>query len=233
MRMILLSVLCAFLLAGQSFAAGEQETTDSTKSQKDKLSYSLGYDVGRRMKKSLDIDPDIFIKAFSEGFAGNKAAMTEQDMRDALIELQKDLKEKQYAEMKRVSERNLKEGSTFLAENGKKEGVVTLASGLQYKILERGTGKNPRKSDRVKVHYRGTLIDGTEFDNSHKTGQPATFEVDQVIKGWTEALQLMREGAKWMLYIPPTLAYGEQGTPRGRIGPNQTLIFEVELISVL
>ncbi len=123
-------------------------------------------------------------------------------------------------------------GEAFLAENGKKEGVKTLPSGLQYRVLKQGDGKQPRKSDQVVVHYRGTLIDGTEFDSSHKRGEPAKFGVGGVIKGWTEALQLMKEGSKWILYIPSYLAYGQSGSGK-LIGPNETLIFEVELIAVM
>jgi len=126
----------------------------------------------------------------------------------------------------------IEQGKQFLEENGKKEGVHTLPDGLQYKVLKEGTGKKPQAADTVSVHYKGTLIDGTEFDSSYKRGQPAEFPVNRVIKGWTEALQLMPEGSKWMLYIPSRLAYGERGTPGGPIGPNETLIFEVELLKI-
>ena len=129
-------------------------------------------------------------------------------------------------------EKNKQEGEAFLAENKKKEGVKTLPSGLQYKVITEGTGKSPKASDTVTVNYRGTLIDGTEFDSSYKRGQAASFQVNGVIKGWTEALQLMKEGAKWQLFVPSNLAYGEKGTGSGPIGPNATLVFEVELISV-
>ena len=135
------------------------------------------------------------------------------------------------AEMAKISEKNKKEGETFLAENKKKEGVKTLPSGLQYKVITEGTGKMPKETDTVTTHYRGTLIDGTEFDSSHKRGQPATFAVKGVIKGWTEALQLMKEGSKWQLFIPSELAYGERGAGQ-TIGPYATLIFDIELISI-
>jgi FKBP-type peptidyl-prolyl cis-trans isomerase FklB len=130
-----------------------------------------------------------------------------------------------------LSEKNKKEGEEYLAENKKKEGIITTQSGLQYKVLKKGTGKIPKSTDTVTVNYRGTLIDGTEFDSSYRRGQPASFKVNGVIRGWTEALQLMKEGAKWQLYIPSNLAYGERGAGRN-IGPNSTLIFEVELISI-
>ena len=136
------------------------------------------------------------------------------------------------AKQAEVAKKNKTEGDAFLAENKKKEGVKTLPSGLQYKVIKAGTGKKPKMNDTVTVNYRGTLIDGTEFDNSYKRGQPATFQVNGVIPGWTEALQLMEQGAKWQLFIPSNLAYGERGAPGGQIGPNATLIFEIELISI-
>jgi len=246
MRFILSIALSAILLFGQTLTAEEQKTEKDAKNQKEKVSYSLGYETGRSMKnKSVDLDLEIFIKAFKEGFAGDKAVMTDQQMRDTIELLKKEMAAKRAEEMKKSSEKNKplaemnkKEGETFLAENAKREGVVTLPSGLQYRVIKEGTGKQPAKTDKVKVHYRGTLINGTEFDSSYKRGQPAILGVDKVIKGWTEALLLIKEGSKWVLYIPPVLAYGERGIPRGKgaarhmIGPNQTLIFEVELISV-
>jgi FKBP-type peptidyl-prolyl cis-trans isomerase FklB len=240
MKIILAMVLCAMLLFGQALAEEQQEENKETVSQKEKLSYSLGYETGRSMKDSaVDIDPDIYSKAFSEGYAAKEASMTDQEMREAMVPLRKEMaakraeQQKEMAErLKQLAQKNKQEGEAFLAENAKKEGVVTLPSGLQYTTIKEGTGKTPQKSDKVQVHYRGTLIDGTEFDNSYKRGQPAAFAVDKVIMGWTEALQLMKEGAKWTLYIPSGLAYGERGAPRSIIGPSQTLIFEVELISV-
>jgi len=241
MRIILSITLSSFLILGQALAAEQQEEKEGMKVQEEKLSYSLGYDIGRRMKMSTgDIDPEIFIKAFREGFAGKKAAMTEEEMRDALLVLQKKTaatqteKKKELAKrQKELGEINKKEGEAFLAENAKKEGILTLPSGLQYKIIKVGTGKQPAKTDKVKVHYRGTLINGTEFHNSYKQGgEPAVLGVDKFIKGLTEGLLLMKEGSKWMLYIPSNLAYGGRGAARGMIGPNQTFIFEVELISI-
>ncbi|HAI69715.1 MAG TPA: hypothetical protein DCM38_09830, partial [Gammaproteobacteria bacterium] len=142
------------------------------------------------------------------------------------------LKREQFAKQAKLAAKNLKEGEAFLAKNKQKEGVFTLHSGLQYKVIRPGTGKTPKDSDSVTTHYSGTLIDGTEFDSSYKREKPATFPVMGVIAGWTEALQLMKEGAKWELFIPAHLAYGERGTPGGKIGPNATLIFEIELLSV-
>lgn len=146
--------------------------------------------------------------------------------------LQKELQEKRQAKMKIQGEKNMKEGEAFLAANAKKEGVKTLPSGLQYKVITEGKGKSPSATDTVSVQYTGKLIDGTVFDSSYKRGQPATFAVNGVIKGWTEALQLMKEGSKWELYVPANLAYGETGTIGGPIGPNAMLVFEVELLSI-
>jgi FKBP-type peptidyl-prolyl cis-trans isomerase FklB len=258
MKTALSMMLCAFLFVGQAMAADQQKATKAAKSEKakpaaaehqksnkeiktqqEKLSYSLGYDAGRRMlQSSVDIDPETFSRAFRDGLAGNKSAMTDEEMRAALVPLQEEMKAKRAEEMKKMAEKNKQmaevnkqEGATFLAENAKKEGVQTLPSGLQYKIVKEGTGSTPKPSDMVTVHYRGTLISGTEFDSSHKRGQPATLGVDKVIKGWTEALQLMKEGSQWLLYIPSELAYGERGAGTA-IGPNQTLIFDVELLSI-
>lgn len=225
----------------QTSIVGKQKETEGTEGQREKVSYSLGYITGSRIKReSMDIDPDVYVKSFKEGFAGDKPAMTDQEMRDTLATIQKDWKTKQSeqkkeaaAERNKLAEKNKKEGEAFLSENAMKEGVVTLPGGLQYKIIKEGTGKQPASTDKVKVHYRGSLINGTEFDSSYKRGAPAEFNLDKVIKGWTDALPLMKEGSKWMLYIPPDLGYGKRGGgARGKIGPNQTLIFEVELLSV-
>jgi FKBP-type peptidyl-prolyl cis-trans isomerase FklB len=153
--------------------------------------------------------------------------LNEQEVRETVAVFQKEMA----ARLEELGKKNKKEGETFLTENKKKEGVKTLPSGLQYKVIKAGTGKKPKLADTVTTHYRGTLIDGTEFDSSYKRGQPATFQVSGVIPGWTEALQLMEEGAKWQLFIPSNLAYGERGMA-GTIGPNATLLFEIELISV-
>jgi FKBP-type peptidyl-prolyl cis-trans isomerase FklB len=157
--------------------------------------------------------------------------MTPEEMNKTLVELKRKVTAAQQEERKMAAEKSRAEGEAFLAENAKKEGVVTLPSGLQYKILKDGAGASPQATDNVTVHYRGTLIDGTEFDSSHKRNQPATFRVSGVIRGWTEALQRMKPGAKWRLFIPAKLAYGERGTGSA-IPPNSALIFEVELLKV-
>jgi FKBP-type peptidyl-prolyl cis-trans isomerase len=178
------------------------------------------------------VDSAALIQGMKDALGGGKTLLTEEEARAALMKLQSEMQAKQQAKASEEGERNKKEGETFLAANKGKEGVVTLPSGLQYKILTPGTGPKPAATDSVVCNYKGTLINGTEFDSSYKRGEPATFPVTGVIKGWTEALQLMPVGSKWQLFIPSDLAYAARGTPGGPIGPNATLIFEVELISI-
>ena len=228
MKVFLTVVVGIMVLAGQVFA----EEQAVLKNEKDKVSYSIGVDIGARMKKqSIDVDMDILAKGLKDAYSGSKTLMTEQEVHETLAAYQKEMMAKQQEHMKIMGEKNKKEGEAFLAANKKKEGVITLPSGFQYKAIKEGTGKTPKATDTVTVNYRGTLIDGTEFDSSYKRGQPATFRVNGVIAGWTEALQLMKEGSKWELFIPANLAYGERGAGAA-IGPNAVLIFEVELISV-
>jgi len=217
-------------LAASPVLAGEKV---ELKTEKDKISYAIGLDVGNGLKKNeIDVDADIVARAIKDILAGNKPLMTDEEVKTTITALQKDLQAKQQEKMKALGDKNKKEGEAFLAKNKTKEGVKTLPSGLQYKVITQGKGKTPMASDTVTVQYRGTLIDGTEFDSSYKRGQPATFPVSGVIKGWTEALQLMKEGSKWQLVIPSDLAYGASGTQGGPIGPNAVLIFEVELVSI-
>ena len=207
-------------------------TSAPLSTSKDKLSYAIGTDVGRKLKsQSIEVDPDIVERGLRDALTDSKAAMTDEEMRSTLMDLTKQLREKQMAAAKEAGEKNKKEGDDFLATNKGKDGVVALPSGLQYKVLKAGDGQKPKASDTVVCNYRGTLIDGTEFDSSYKRGQAATFPVGGVIKGWTEALQLMPVGSKWQLFVPSNLAYGERGAGAG-IGPNSTLIFEVELLSI-
>jgi FKBP-type peptidyl-prolyl cis-trans isomerase FklB len=228
MKLGWIAVLSIFLLTSQVFA--EEQT--SLKSRKDKVSYIIGLDVGNNLKsRSVDIDADILLKGLKDGLAGNKPLLSESEIDETMNVFKEEMAKKQEEQMKQLGEKNKKDGGAFLAENKAKDGVKTLPSGLQYKIITEGTGKTPQATDTVTVNYRGTLVDGSEFDSSYKRGQPATFPVRGVIKGWTEALQLMKEGAKWQLFIPPDLAYGERGAGNV-IGPNATLIFDVELISV-
>jgi FKBP-type peptidyl-prolyl cis-trans isomerase len=203
------------------------------KTQKDKASYAIGLNIGKSMKKdAVDIDPSILLRGLKDGLAGGKPLLTDDEARASMVALQADLRKKQEEKMLVQGEANKKTGETFLAENKTKDGVVTLPSGLQYKVLTEGTGPKPKATDTVVCNYKGTLLDNTEFDSSYKRGQPATFPVSGVIKGWTEALQLMSVGSKWQLFIPSELAYGARGGPGGGIGPNATLVFEVELMSI-
>ncbi|HYL15067.1 MAG TPA: FKBP-type peptidyl-prolyl cis-trans isomerase [Terriglobales bacterium] len=208
------------------------QNTATLKTPKDKQSYALGMDLGNQLRRmSIEVDPDLFSKGLKDSLSGSKTLLTEEEVRAAISELQAEAKRKIAEARKSGAASNQAAGETFLAQNKKKEGVVTLSSGLQYKILKAGSGLKPIVEDTVVCNYRGTLIDGTEFDSSYRRGQPATFPVKGVIKGWTEALQLMPVGSKWQLFIPPDLAYGERGTGDA-IGPEATLIFEVELISI-
>jgi len=216
------------LLAGM--AASEEGAVLRT--EKEKTSYALGVDMGNKLKsQSVEVDADLLLQGLKDALAGGKTLLTPEEVRGTLLALEKELRTKQLEAVRKVGEKNRQEGEAFLSANKTKEGVVTLESGHQYKILKTGDGKKPAADDTVVCHYRGTLIDGQEFDSSYKTNQPATFAVKRVIKGWNEALQLMPVGSKWQVFIPPNLGYGERGTPQ-RIGPNATLIFEVELISI-
>jgi FKBP-type peptidyl-prolyl cis-trans isomerase FklB len=227
-RRIAMAMCAAVALSGAAFAADAPEL----KTDKEKISYSIGMNLGGSLKRdSIEVDPDMLAKGLKDSYGGGKTLLTEDQARQALEDLQKTLMAKKAETMQKLSEKNKADGEKFLAENGKKEGVKTLPSGLQYKEIAPGTGKSPKTTDTVTTHYKGTLIDGTEFDSSYKRGEPVSFPVSGVIAGWTEALQLMKEGAKWQLFVPPSLAYGDRGAGR-EIGPNATLIFEVELISI-
>jgi FKBP-type peptidyl-prolyl cis-trans isomerase len=202
------------------------------KTPKDKISYAIGQNIGKSLKRdAVDVDPAILLRAIKDVLANNKPLLTDQEVQATLTTLQADLRKKQDLLAQQAAETNKKEGDAFLAANKTKDGVVTLPSGLQYKILQDGTGPKPTASDIVSVNYRGTFLNGAEFDSSYKHGQPATFGLGQIIKGWTEALQLMPVGSKWQLFIPSDLAYGAPGKGRD-IGPNSTLVFEVELLSI-
>ena len=222
-----------------SSAAKPRTATSATSSQaltlktgKDKLSYAIGMNIGESMKKdSLDVDPAIMARALKDALTGSKPLMTDEEAKTVITAFRTEMMKKQQAKAQQAGEANKLAGQKFLAENKTKEGVVALPDGLQYKIIKQGTGPKPTASDTVVTNYRGTLIDGTEFDSSYKRGEPVTFPVGQVIKGWTEALQLMPVGSKWQLFIPSDLAYGER-SPGGEIGPNSTLIFDIELVSI-
>lgn len=218
-------VLLAASLITLATAAAAAEKKD-LKSKRDRLSYSAGYDMAIKIKESgIDLDYDVVLQAARDVLKGRKTLMTREEVGDAIMAYRVDRKNE-------LAEKNRKEGQAFLAANKQKDGVVTLPSGLQYKVLKEGTGKAPGPEDVVTVQYRGTLIDGSEFDSSYMRSQPSTFALNQVVRGWTEGLQLMKEGGKAQLVIPPDLGYGERGTPGGPIGPDAVLIFEIELLSV-
>ena len=217
---IVIASLIAFPLFGQ-------EKSPQLKDQKDKVSYSIGMQIGFNLaRQKVDINPDVLSAGIKDSLAG-KPQLTSDQVKDVMAQFEKDMEQKQ----KQLGEKNKTEGVKFIEENKSKPGVKTTASGLQYKVEKEGTGAQPKATDMVTVNYRGTLIDGTEFDSSYKRGQPATFPVNGVIKGWTEALQLMKKGAKYQLFIPSNLAYGERAMGPD-IGSNSTLIFEVELMDV-
>jgi FKBP-type peptidyl-prolyl cis-trans isomerase len=219
--------------AAKTGTATKDQPVTALTSSKQKASYAIGMNWGTGLhRQAIDVDSAALIQGMKDALAGGKTLLTEDEARAALTQLQKEMQEKQQAKAAQEGEANKKEGEAFLAANKTKEGVVTLPSGLQYKILKQGNGPKPTASDSVVCNYKGTLINGTEFDSSYKRGEPATFPVTGVIKGWTEALQLMPVGSTWQLVIPADLAYGPRGTPGGPIGPNATLVFEVELMSI-
>jgi FKBP-type peptidyl-prolyl cis-trans isomerase FklB len=209
-------------------ASFAEDQAPQLKDLKDKASYSIGMNIGMNFKKqNVELNPDALLAGLKDAMSGKKPALTEAEAREVMNTWSKDLAEKQKA----VADKNAADGKKFLEDNKKKEGVKTTATGLEYKVLKEGNGAPPKATDTVTVDYRGTLIDGTEFDSSYKRGQPATFPLNGVIKGWTEGLQLMKTGAKYQFFIPSELAYGQRA-----MGPdipsNSTLIFEVELKSV-
>jgi len=213
-------------------SAAKTGTAGALTTKKDRVSYAIGMNFGRTLKaQPIDVDPAIVARGLRDTMAGGKLALTDDEVKAVLTELQGELQKAQEIKMAQLSDANKKEGVAFLAANKAKEGVVALPSGLQYKIVKQGTGPKPSASDTVVCNYRGTLINGTEFDSSYKRGQPASFPVGGVIHGWTEALQLMPVGSKWELYVPADLAYGDRGAGPD-IGPGATLIFEVELLSI-
>jgi FKBP-type peptidyl-prolyl cis-trans isomerase len=225
------SIILALALGSLVVQAPANETP-AFKTQQEKASYVIGVDMARNFKRQgVECDVDFVMKGFKDGFAGEKLLIPESDLRQTLVEVQNAVRQKHALNRgKPLAEINKKQGELFLAENKTKEGVVALPDGLQYKILKAGDGRKPADTDTVECNYRGTLLDGTEFDSS-KSGQPSVFKVSAVIPGWREALKLMPVGSRWRLFIPPELAYGIQGVGKD-IGPNQMLIFEAELLAV-
>jgi FKBP-type peptidyl-prolyl cis-trans isomerase len=226
MKLKWIAVLGTVLLAAQVSA----EEAPVLKSQQDKVNYGIGVSMGKSLKRmGIEVNQDLVVKGLKDELSG-KLLLSEEEIQKTLSEFQKDLQQKQAQAKMTAAQDNKKEGEAFLAENKKKEGVVTLQDGLQYKILKAGKGQKPKETDTVEVHYKGTLINGKVFDSS-KPEHPITFQVKQVVPGWQEALKLMPAGSKWQLFIPPELAYGQQGAGSD-IGPNSTLIFEVELVAI-
>ncbi len=239
-KTILFVTLAAFAAVSTSANADEK-----LKTKGDKLGYSIGLDFARSIEslsREVDVNSKMVLKGFKDGLSGKDVLITQEEFKKVMMDFQtemqekqakhqKEAMEKQNQEMAKVGEKNAKEGKEFLAKNAKKKGVKTTASGLQYKVLKAGTGKSPKVTDQVETHYRGTLLDGTEFDSSYKRGQPAVFPLNGVIPGWTEALQLMKVGGKQKIFVPSKLAYGPRGAG-GMIGPNSTLIFEIELLAI-
>jgi len=226
MKTRLMTVVAVGLLAGLVRA----EDKSAFKDPKEKASYSIGANWGNSLKRQeVEVDLEATIKGLRDGLAG-KSVLTDQELREALNSVNQEIRAKLEEKRKHLGETNKQEGEKFLAENKTKPGVITLPSGLQYKVLAEGSGESPKSNDVVTANYRGTLLDGTEFDSSSKSGQPLVRPANMLIKGWTEALQLMKPGAKWQLFIPPDLAYGERGSG-AQIGPNATLIFDMELVS--
>lgn len=224
-----LIALSMSLLSSVAFAA----PINNKSAQQDQLGYSYGYVMGRSNADTLkQINLDAFIQGIKEGSTGQKAALTDEEMAKALAQYKQQTEAKQLLEFKKAADENAQLGEKFLAENAKKAGVITRPSGLQYSILQQGTGKSPSAKSKVSVNYEGRLLDGTVFDSSFARNEAVEFQVSQVIQGWTEGLQLMKEGAKYRFFIPAKLAYGDMGTGDA-IGPDSTLIFDVELLKVL
>ena len=240
-KVLILIIVLTTLVAWQPTSSAQTTTTVAStqpvetsefKTDIDRRSYALGVRLGMGFKADgIKIDPAILARAIGEVLAGKPLAMEEQQMMQIITDLQKELIVRKQVELKLLAEKNLAEAKAFLAENAKKKDVKVLPSGLQYKVLTEGTGDIPKATDTVKTHYVGTLIDGKEFDSSYRRGQPAVFGVNRVIPGWTEALQLMKTGAKWQVVIPPELAYKETGAGQS-IPPNAVLIFELELLGI-
>ena len=218
---------------GASTAAKRKPTPMVLATQSQKVSYAIGMGLGKNLKHdSVQVDSAALLRGLKDALADAKPLLTDEEAKAAITQLQADVRAKEEEKAKVAALQNKMKGDAFLAANKTKEGVVTLPSGLQYKIMTAGTGPKPTPEDIVSCNYRGTLVDGTEFDSSYKRGEPIKIPVGQVIKGWTEAIQLMPVGSKWQLYIPSNLAYGDRGAPGSPIGPNSTLIFDVELLAI-
>jgi FKBP-type peptidyl-prolyl cis-trans isomerase len=234
MRQLPVAALCvALTFSGMVYAADAQ----NLQSDKDKVSYGIGMDIGSNLKKQqIEIDPEVLSRGLKDSYRGGKTVLTEEEAQRTIKTFQQQMAVKQQEMRKKLAEKNRREGEKFLAENARKEGVTTLPSGLQYKVLKAGTGKSPKENDSVTMKVKGSLLDGTTIESVYEgeewmPGDPESFEVSTAIAAWKEALPLMKEGAKWQLVVPPNLAYGERGDGRN-IGPEATLIYELELLSI-
>jgi FKBP-type peptidyl-prolyl cis-trans isomerase len=228
-RLMTTAAACAVLASAA--ATAQQEVTELD-SAEDRLSYTIGMDIGQSLAgQEMPLDIDILMQGLRDSYLGEETLLTQEEARSEREQFIQQRQQRLAEQRSEEAQVNLEEGQAFLAANADKEGVTVTDSGLQYRVIEEGEGPRPDADDRVTVHYRGTLINGVEFDSSYARDEPATFGLNQVIPGWTEGLQLMREGATYEFFIPSDLAYGEQGRP-GPIGPNSTLIFEVELLEV-
>ena len=235
-KTILLALL--FSMTGLSLYSPLAETRNKPvlETQQDKVGYIIGLTIGGNLKRQgVEVGGEAFSRGVEDAMSGAKPALTEVEIKQVMAAYDQELRQKrtharqaQAEKHEKLAEKNKKEGQEFLTKNGKEKGIVTTASGLQYKVLTKGTGASPTIDSTVSAHYRGTLIDGTEFDSSYSRGNPSQFQAKGVIKGWTEALLLMKVGSKWMLYIPSELAYGEQARS-AKIGPNSVLVFQIEL----
>lgn len=244
-RILILLAIVSFLVSSchemqeQKPTAEKEMTKADLKTEKDKMNYAMGLSMGSHLKMDeFELNLEIFQEGMKDGFTGRKQLLNEEETREVMKAMQQKMMAKKRAqhmqqmqERKKQGEANKEKGTKFLEENKAKEDVVTLESGLQYQILKKGTGASPKATDTVKCHYKGTTIDGKEFDSSYKRGEPATFALNRVIKGWTEGLQLMKEGGQWRFFIPSELAYGKKGAGPN-IGPNEVLIFEIELLGI-
>ncbi len=231
-RVIMKVKALAVLGCGLALCFSQAGQAAKLQNQNDKVSYTIGYDMGSNFKtQQIDINAQALAQGIKDAQTGAKAALTKKQMQQTLVTFQQALLKKRVKQLKSLSEKNKKAGAAFLAANKKKPGVKSLSSGLQYKVIDTGKGISPTANDAVTVEYEGKFINGKVFDSSYKTGKPVNFRVTEVIPGWTQALQMMKPGATWMIYVPPKLAYGDRGMV-GPIGPNKTLIFKIHLVSV-
>ena len=227
---LICSSVAGLMLATSTWAA--DDAASILKTQQDKVSYAIGLDIGKSMKRQeMEVDTAVVARGMKDALSGTNPLLTEDEAKQVMTTFRAEAQTKRAAKRKEQAEKNKTEGAAFLAQNKGKEGVHSLPSGLQYKVLTAGKGEKPKTTDTVVTHYRGTLIDGTEFDSSYKRGEPVSFQVNQIIPGWQEALVMMPKGSKWKVVLPPELGYGAQGAGRA-IGPNQTLVFEIELLDI-